>query len=96
MELKRAPDEMKTSEKPRTKANDPRTVRARPPAAPLRNPRYPGTKGKTQGDKNDTSPATKAMGIPAMSEAGSVAITTEIPPRCELTNGEATREIRLN
>jgi hypothetical protein len=67
-----APRAINTTEKPITKATAFRMTRAISAPSPLaRNSSieapesietYPGTKGSTQGERNETTPATRAMG----------------------------------
>jgi hypothetical protein len=40
------------------------------PGGPVKNARYPGNRGSTHGERNETSPAAKARGIARKSDAG--------------------------
>ena len=76
---------MKTTENPETKTTDPHTARdfdtevrcavALAPATPVMYERYHGTKGRTQGERNDTRPAANASGI-ANSNEPEVTVST--------------------
>lgn len=83
---------MKTTEKPATKIIEPHTARdletevrfevARAPATPVMYDKYPGTKGRTHGDKNEIRPAANASGIASNNEPE---VTTSAIPAANIT-----------
>ena len=57
-----APNETNTALKPNTNRNDPSNTFPLLTENPAANERYPGTKGKTHGDKKEMTPAINAKG----------------------------------
>ena len=53
---------MKTKLKPRTNSKDPSKTFPRLTEKPAANERYPGTRGRTHGERKETTPAIKANG----------------------------------
>jgi hypothetical protein len=59
---KSAPYEIKRTLKPRTNKTEPRSTRPRLFEKPAAYEMYPGTKGRTHGDRKEINPARSAIG----------------------------------